>query len=77
MTHVYDRCTLGLLAQRGNRTRCRPTVYRLVIWSVMVVMKVRYLLFEVFCFGDVLSYSCAPVGVIIIILSMFSHSAGL
>ena len=42
----------------------------------MAVMKVRYLLFEVFCFGDVLSYCCAPVGVIIIILSMFYHLAG-
>ena len=35
MTHAYDRCTLGLLAQRGNRIQCRPTVYRLVVFGLL------------------------------------------
>ena len=67
MTHVYDRCTLGLLAQRGNRTQCRPTVYRLVVWSVMVdchegevfifwgMLVLRYILLLLYTVGEIVN----------------------
>ena len=67
MTHAYDRCTLGLLAQRGNRTQCRPTVYRLIVWSVMVdchegevfivwgMLVLRYILLLLYTVGEIVN----------------------
>ena len=74
MTDAPLNWSTGSEGEQDPMSSYRVSIGCLVCY--VAVMKVRYLLFEVFCFGDVLSYCCAPVGVIIIILSMFYHSAG-